>query len=353
MPEVSKGENKDTRKTKWLTIWLAFAVGILLSGLAARSVVYSFLADRSFARFLKETRPFFDGVKKLERMEGLTSALLYADRASGLEPDNSLWPFKRGETYLRLAQIAQSETLQMQLADMAFREFQQAARLEPTNARYHFQIALFYAGFGLREPAEENFQKTLLLAPNDAYYLYHIGTFFLEAGDIDRAFANYAKCLERSEIFLSAILDHCIAQVADYELYAAVIPDTPQLHLAASEYLRKKGLEAEASRECEKVISTARKWTDEDREVAQSHLFMARALKALGRMDESIESYKIAISLSAEDKTPRLELADTYYKVGSLKEALSELDALIQANPAHRAALTLRENIQKRLGRGS
>lgn len=353
MPKSSKLENRTHRKIWWLIVWLVFAVGLLLCAIAARSVTHSFLADRSFAKFEKEVKPFLDGVKKLEIIEGLASAIVYADRASRLESDNSDWPFRRGEIYLGLAQIAESENLQLQLSDMAFREFREAARLEPTNARYHFQIALFYAGYGLRKPAEENFQKTLLLAPTDTYYLHHIGTFFLNFDDKDKAFSNYAKCLEISETYLPAILDNCIERLADYELYKAVIPDTPQLHLAASEYFRKKGLVAEAATECEETISTAQVWIAQDRHVAESHLFMARSLKALGRMNESINSYKIAISLSAEDRSPRLELADAYCKVGLLKEALSELDILIQANPAHRAALSLKENIQKRLGQGS
>ena len=333
-------------------MWLVLALGLALCAFAARLVGHSFLADRSFARFEKEVNPFLHGVKKLGRVEGLASALVYADRASRFEPDNSAWHFKRGEIYLRLAQIAENENLQLQLVDMAFREFRKALVLEPTNARYHFQIGLVYAGYGLREAAEENFQRTLLLAPTDTYYLYHIATFFLNAEDKDKAFSNYAKCLEKNETYLSAILDNCIERVADYELYKGVIPDTPLLHLAASKYFRKKGLKTEAKRECEKTISIAEEWTRQDRNVAESHLFMARSLKALGRVEESIKSYKIAISLSAEDRSPRLELADAYYRRGLFKEALGELDVLIQTNPAHRAALSLRENIQERLGQG-
>jgi tetratricopeptide (TPR) repeat protein len=346
-------ENKENRKRRRPAVWLAFVVGILLSGLALRSVAYSFLADRSFAKFLKEAQPFGDGVKKLEHIEGLADALRYADHASRLEPDNAIWPSKRGEIYLLLAPTAESENLQLQLTDMAFQEFRQAAKLEPTNARYHFQIALFYAGYSLNTSAEENFQKALLLAPNNAYYLYHIGTFFLNAQDIDQAFSNYAKCLENDQTYLPEILDDCIAQVSDYQQYQAAIPEVPQLHLAASEYFRRKDLEAEAAKECEKTVSTAQQYIRENRDVAENHLLMARALKALSRMDESIQAYKIAISLSAKDKSPHLELAHTYYKVGLFKEALGELDVLIQDNPAHRAALTLRENIQERLGKGS
>src|SRR5436190_14081244 len=78
----------------------------------------------------------------------------------------------------------------------ALARYREAARLRPTEAGYHYKVALSAWAHRAFHLVETHFQQALRLAPNQPQLHDAMGQWYLEQADVERALAHSARAAE-------------------------------------------------------------------------------------------------------------------------------------------------------------
>jgi tetratricopeptide (TPR) repeat protein len=149
------------------------------------------------------------------------------------------------------------------LADMGRRDdaithYQQALRLDPSNASVHYNLANLLAEYGRDDEALSHYTAAARLAPNDPRIQINLGNLFLKQAHWDQAIAAYAEALRLDPAAFEAHNNIAIAfanrgdlpdATAHFREAARLNPQQPEIHSELAEVLERQGLHDEAQRE--------------------------------------------------------------------------------------------------------
>jgi tetratricopeptide (TPR) repeat protein len=130
----------------------------------------------------------------------------------------------------------------------AEKEYQEAIKLDPDNARAHFDLGMYYGSADKKALPE--LRQAATLDPTNAYYRYWIGQFLESEGNVDDAFREYKKAetvdpqypepyISRAGIF--AEKKQYNEAVHEAQQAVAVNPNHMPSHLALANVLLLKG----------------------------------------------------------------------------------------------------------------
>ncbi len=191
--------------------------------------------------------------------------------------------------------------------DLALDLFAECARRAPERAEYHYDLALAYGELRRYNEALAALERSAQLWPNYPEAYYARGDIYREQGDLEAAWSEYQQALEIKPTYAEVLnaagsLLRQQGRVAEAEQHfrrALQVTDLADAHLNLGLLLREQGRYAEAERAFRQVLVSER------HSVGAWH-GLGNALRALGRTQEAIECYRIALNERAYAHPRRL-----------------------------------------------
>jgi tetratricopeptide (TPR) repeat protein len=195
----------------------------------------------------------------------------------------------------------------------------EAAKLDPTDAKLQYELALAYRNLKLYEEALGHFNKALALKPDFSEAWNNMGTLYLVLEKWDPAIG----CFEKA------------AGNITYE--------TPQFaynNLGLAYY--KKG-------EHQKALDSYKQALELSPSYSICHTNLGLAYEAVGRWEEAIDAYEKAFFYYPENAAAHLNLGKLYLRLGRNDKAAKELNLALDIDPRGPHAEEVRELLQKHL----
>jgi O-antigen ligase len=145
-----------------------------------------------------------------------------------LDPSNAKYHYELGRLY------GKSKTYELQLA-----EYQSAVRLNPTNSQYHQSLAWAYGQKDISE-AHQEFKTAIELSPN-YYYPYQVYAIWLfnypTKENIEKGVVTYKKAITLNPALAKEALDRYRAYQNDYTQLLNILPGTKRSDAIFLRYL--------------------------------------------------------------------------------------------------------------------
>jgi len=259
-----------------------------------------------------------------------------ADLASISALDRYVVLVGRGELHIRLAKLAQTH-LQY---ESAIALLERAAALIPNNGVAHKTLARAYTEDGRDSEGYAELIVTLMLAPDDAEALTGIGRLHLAAGRLPESI----EALQRA-VTIDRNNQEALQALGD-ALVRAGRTTEGQTRLQESEQLRARSIDEERLTRTIAILTVQADVRKDQRDFAgaidlwdqiiqlrpgsaSSHVRLAEACVAAGRLDAAASAYQAAISLGAGVDVHR-RLADVYAALGRADDSARERDSYVQ-----------------------
>jgi Flp pilus assembly protein TadD len=204
--------------------------------------------------------------------------------------------------------------------DLAIEEFERAIKKDPKNA--HFRKGLGQAYLASQKPAQaiEPFRKALVLNPYFSDVRNDLGTALILAGKRDEGKRELIKA---------------------YDEPTNPTPEITARNLGQA-YLEEKSYE--------QAVTWFRASAQRNKRFADSHVGLADALVALGRIEEAITGLESALIATADHPRVLLALGEAYYRAGRFVDARTRLTQAAKADangPVGRRASELLNHLPK------
>jgi O-antigen ligase/tetratricopeptide (TPR) repeat protein len=171
----------------------------------------------------------------------------------------------------------------------------------------------------------------------EAWYLCGIEEYL--AKEPGRSRASWRRCLELSDRYFPQILGLSSRGLDPGEIVESVLPDRPELLLAAALQLYP---EAGSARERRPFLEKAVRLLENNGALKPEELHVkARACNLLGQPEEAIVAYRELLEQQPNQADWRLELAQVFHDQGRLEDARRELVVVLAQQPAHGQAREL------------
>jgi len=177
-----------------------------------------------------------------------------------------------------------------------------ANNLQPDSATVRNGLGLAYMGQGKLKAAEEFFQGAIKVKPQIPDSYYHLG-----------------KLYERKKLFAKAR--------EAYEEALRKKPDFHEVRLALANLLLRMGKKDEALRAFDTVAEKA------PHLISTAYFNLARSYAESGLIDQAINTYTQALSISPYHTEARREMAELLLREGKIKEALSQYREILKFKP--------------------
>ena len=188
-------------------------------------------------------------------MEGkLQQALIQAQQLLGSFPDSSVLYNIMGAAHVGLRE-----------SDSAIDCYKQALRINPDDAKTHYNLAIALHDKGDVDAAINSFNQALAMTPDYAMAYNGLGNALKDAGELEQAIDSYRQAL-------------------------AIVPEQAQVHCNLGTALKDKG-------DLEQAVDSYKKALQINPDYAEAYNNMGSALKDKGDMEQAISSYKQALRI--------------------------------------------------------
>jgi Flp pilus assembly protein TadD len=155
----------------------------------------------------------------------LDKAIAEFEEAIKINPDDAKAHYNLGLTYDNQGRL-----------DEAIAEYQEAIRLDPDYARAHNNLGLAYYNQGRPDEAIAEFEEAIKINPDDAKAHNNLGIAYAEQGRADEAIAEYQKAIRLDPDYARAHNNLGLAYmeegraeeaIVEFETYLQLAPDAP------------------------------------------------------------------------------------------------------------------------------
>ncbi len=259
--------------------------------------------------------------------------------ASDFDPTEAKYHFDLARTLMFLSQDT-----------AAFPQFKQTLRLDPANASYLETLANYMTHRRKYELADRLFQAaTQSEINNPRRYLRYAAWLFFQAEKSAQAkksegMANIRKALSLDPLLTDdAIILMAINTLTDKEMKMA-LPQRVAPHLMFAEYLQKKGVENMA----EDIYLTALEYINKENDVKADYFYKVYEFYMLHkRYPDALAILQKAILMLPENVGLRLKTAALYEKIGIKYRAREEYQKVLILDPENRKAQKQLDRIRK------
>jgi tetratricopeptide (TPR) repeat protein len=232
----------------------------------------------------------------------------------------------------------------------ALRNYLNARDRCPLLSEPHMVLATNAATLTRADSRDAYLGRVKLLSGGDpqAWYLCGVQEFW--AKEPGRARESWRRSLELSDRYLPQILEASARDLSPDDLVEAVLPDRPELLLAAAFRLYP---EASAARERRPFLRKAVHLL-ENRPgflTAEELHVKAVAYKSLGQPDEARAAYQQLLEREPMQAGWRCELAEVLHAQGQLEDARRQLVVVLSQQPRHAQARELMAIVNHELAR--
>jgi O-antigen ligase len=221
----------------------------------------------------------------------------------------------------------------------------------PLLADAHLQLALHVGELAAADSRENYLRRAKRLAPDESDIWYLCGVLELFDGNRVQAHASWRRCLELSDRHLPEIAAAAARGDDRGDALAAVLPDRPGLWLAAADQLYP-GPEAPDRRRAlvEKAVSLYER--SPGALGADDLRRLAAAYASLGRGEDALRIYRIALDRQPDQPGWRLEYARMLRDQGRLQDSRRELADILAEQPGNAEARGLLEAVNHDIAAG-
>ncbi|MCX7633029.1 MAG: tetratricopeptide repeat protein [Turneriella sp.] len=213
--------------------------------------------------------------------------------------------------------------------------FERAVALAPTNAKYHYNLALVLHQLGENERALRELEEALRLGSDNPQTYMYVARLLAELGRKEQAEAALRRALDeapRDPVILAQLGDMLVAQgkwaqaIRVFKELYEVSPKTLEKQQAMYN-LGKVYLELRDFRNAEAALETAYRldMTNED-----TLVLLAKAYTETGQAHKAITLFKEALRLNPDNLKVLRAQAELYLQLGELTEAESSLKRLME-----------------------
>jgi O-antigen ligase len=218
------------------------------------------------------------------------------------------------------------------------RHFLRARDLCPLAIDPQWQIAMNVEALTRAEPRRAYLDRTKLLAPCEAEVWFSSGREELRDRQPEQAWGDWRRCLELSVDYLPRILALSAPLLRPEELAAKVLPDRPELLLAAADRLYPQGDEEGRRpflRRARDLLGKRSQLGPEDQHVK------ALVHQGLGEEAEAEAAFRAALRLAPLKAGWRFQFARFLYEQERREEAQRELAVVVAQQPDNAPAREL------------
>jgi len=219
--------------------------------------------------------------------------------------------------------------------DLAIKEFEEAAKLDPNGAEAYNNLGAVYLEKGLTDQAITEFKRALELNLNIPMAHYNLGNAYRRKGLLDQAIAEYKRAIQLNpdlvevqynlgvSYFNKGLLDQAIAELTRT---TELDPNYAMAHNSLGLAFDRKGWTDKAIAAYRRAIELNPNYAD-----ACNNLGVAYVEK--GWLDQAIKEYKRAIELNPNLAEIYYNLGGAYEKKGLIDEAITAYKRAIELNP--------------------
>jgi len=288
--------------------------------------------------YIKPRSKFEEGILLL--CKGMyNEAIQKLDEAIRLKPDKARYHYYKGKVLRTLKRY-----------DEAIKEFDEAIRLNPNKAEYHEAKGLALHYLKRYEEAIKEFDEAIKLDPSKARYHYRKGIALSSLYKDDEAIKEFDEAIRlnpnKAEYHESKGLSlHYLKKyeeaVEEFDKAIKLDPINPSYHLSKGRSLSYLKRYDEAIKEFDKAIKL-------DPTNPDYYYSKAIALKELHRFMEAIESLQMALNLSPGDPSYLILFARLKALIDSPEEWLSKIKDAIESGITNKVELCEKVNNQLR-----
>ena len=229
---------------------------------------------------------------------------------------------------------------------------QDAIKADPQFAKAHNQLGLTYMAEDQLAAAEGEFKKALDLNPEFAEAENNLGVLYARLGRNNEAMGLFRAAAEHSPQYVDALanLGLALADQGKYdearrELQRAVAasPENPAAYTALGLIAETTGRDEEAIRFLEKAVEL-------QPNSSQSHLNLGNALAERFNLEGALKEFSEAARLSPNSALAHYNQGRALYDSGRLQEAATELEAACRLAPDDPNALYLLALTEAQMG---
>jgi serine/threonine-protein kinase len=185
--------------------------------------------------------------------------------------------------------------------DEAIGHYEQALRLDPTDAKTHYNLGIALDSRGQLDAAIGHYEQALRFSPRFAEAHHNLGVTLYAKGKFDAAISHYKEALR-------------------------INPKIADAHNAWGTALRLQGRFDEAIRHCEEALRL-------NPQFAQAHYNIGLALRARGRVDEAISHFEKAVRINPRYTVAHIRLGNTLCARGRLGEGIGHFEEALRLDP--------------------
>ena len=226
--------------------------------------------------------------------------------------------------------------------DAAKEAYKEAIAVDPENPASFVELARLQVFTGEYEEAVKNTSNAMLKNPNNPLAHAVQGWAFSFQGNLVEAERSIRRALELdpnnalAHAYYAELLINQVSEdyglvdkaISESNLALQLDPNFLETHRARGLVLLNTGNAEEAVLEFEKAISL-------NKNIADLHLYLGLAYKALERYDLAQESLLLAYSLNPKDTVALIELSRAYFADGRYAQAAQYAEEAVKNDPAN------------------
>ncbi len=233
----------------------------------------------------------------------------------------------------------------------ALRHLVRARDLCPLMCEPHIRIAAHREILEGADPREAYLERAkLLMTPNPELW-YQCGLQEFLDNDINQAAKSWRRCLELSDRHLAKVLGMIGSSLSPSDLLEQLLPDRPELLVAAAYQLYPGSRLTEEGRPfLEKALVLLQ---ERPGQLKADELYTAAVVhRFLDHPAQALRAYQAALEQKPKQVRWRLELAHLLNEEGFFKEAQRELLTILAQEPGHAEASKLLQTVRQRIATG-
>ena len=268
---------------------------------------------------------------------------------------------------------------------LAATEYAEAIRLDPNDARYHYDISLAHAALGNRGDQLESLKKALELDPdmerahNDLGVLYlnigwfpqaeqalqeavrlspqyaeahnNLGVMYGRQGRPDQAERHFRRAIEDDREYAQAYvnLGLMLAGQERFEEAEREVREAIRLTSGTVKSLTALGMIQARLGRAEESVATLREVVELDPQSAEARLNLGLALADAHKTEEALTVFGEAVELAPESAATRFNRGRMLFQLGRVEESRTDLGKSMDLDPKHAEALYFLALAEQRL----
>jgi O-antigen ligase len=314
---------------RWTVAAVAVALGLLLAWEAATWALS------------EQYRKVATALTRSPRFEDREKARPYWEAAVQLRPRDAVLHQSAGQASLDLYRGGRADSLAT-----AVRQLVAARDACPVLAHPHARLGELSGAVARADTPVRYFERAARLLPSETEIWYGLGGAYLDAGQTEEAAAAWRRYLESGERFRPQLLDRAAARWSADAIRDKLLPDRPEVWIAAAHQLYPKKEQGEQRRP---FLEGAVALMEREPPSAESSYRRATVEREL-RLDDAAEaSYRVALRDAPGRVDWRFEFAEYLNRRQKFEQARAELRMILDRAPDHDGAKNLLAIVEREL----